>query len=228
MLRKTQLLSTGLVLLTASTVNAGFYSGLGLGSDTVDLNVRSRIYEELPGHPSSFDVINKSHLSATGVFGTLFAGYGTLVHDNYYLAGEANLNISTTQSRSYNHEYYHQSFADTVIKIKNSIGLSILPGYQFTSNTLFYGRLGITNSTFKENTTDISLFNYTTKKTGFRYGLGVKQNITNRLALRMDYSRIDYASINTGTFDPVGKVRKTTQMTASQQLVEFGLVVNFA
>lgn len=228
MLGTTRVISAGFIIFAASTVNAGMYAGIGLGSDTVDFAMRSRVYEINPGHPHSFDVINKSHLSATGLFGTLFAGYGTVFQNNLYLGAEINGNLSSTESKGYNHEFVHNSFSDTVIKIKRSIGISVLPGYQFTPATLFYGRLGVTNSTIQVNTSDISLENFSKQRNGFRYGLGIKQNITDRLAVRMDYSRIDYNTINTGTFDPVGKVVKTTQMTPNQQLIEFGLVVNFA
>lgn len=228
MLRKTQLLSTGLILLTASTVHAAFYAGLGLGSDTVDLHMRSHVYEVNPGFLPGFYVINKSHLSATGIFGSLFAGYSALARNNFYFAGEANLNLSSTESTSYNQEYIHNQFINTVIKVKNSIGISVLPGYQFTPNTLFYGRIGVVSSTFQQNTGDISLLNFTKKRAGLRYGLGIKQNITEQLALRMDYSRINYNDMDTSTFDPVGKVSKSTQLTPTQQLIEFGLVFNFA
>lgn len=228
MLRKTQLVSAGLLTIAvASTVNADTYAGIGLGSDTIDFHMRSYIYEINPGYQPGFAVFNKSHLSATGLYGTLFAGYSIHAKDKIYLAGEGNLNVSSTVSKGYNHEYVHQQFTYTTIKIKDSIGLSLLPGYQFTPNTLFYGRVGFVNSTIQETTSDISLLNYTKKRTGFRYGLGIKQNISDRWALRMDYSRIDYTAIDTSTYDPVGKVNKLTKITPNQQLIEFGLVLNF-
>ncbi|RUR15680.1 hypothetical protein ELY21_14330 [Legionella sp. km535] len=228
MLRKIQLLGASLIILSASSAHSGFYAGMGTGSDTVDVAMRSRITGPNPGHPANFDVINKSHASATGIFGSLFAGYGTLAYKNFYFAAEANGTLSATQSNSYNFEFIHNTFSHTVIKLKNTIGISILPGYQYSSDTLFYGRLGLTSGRFQVNTTDISLANFSKKRTGFRYGLGINQNITNRLALRMDYSRITYNDTNTSTFDPVGVVIKSTQMTPNEQLVEFGLVFNFA
>jgi outer membrane immunogenic protein len=228
MLRKTQVLGAGLIILATSSANSGFYAGIGTGSDTVDFAMRSRVTGPNPGHPANFDVINKSHASATGIFGSLFAGYGALAYKKFYFAAEANGTLSATESNGYNFEFIHKSFSQTVIKLKNTIGISVLPGYQFSPDTLFYGRLGLTNSTLQVNTSDISLANFTRKKNGFRYGLGIKQNITNRLALRMDYSRITYNGTNTSTFDPVGVVIKATHMSPNEQLVEFGLIFNFA
>lgn len=214
--------------LASSIVHAGFYAGAGIGSDTVDFSTRSHVFKADPNQPMEFDVINKAHLSATGVFGTLFAGYGGLVKNQFYMAAELNGNLSSTESKGFNHEFVHLSFSDTSLRIKNSIGISVLPGYQFTPATLFYGRLGITNSSISQKTSDISLANFSKKTNGFRYGLGIQQGITERCALRMDYSRIDYKKINTGTFDPVGNVTKTTQLLPEQQLIEFGLILKFA
>ena len=228
MLRKTQVLGAGLIILTASSAHSGFYAGIGMGSDSVDFAMRSRVTRPNPGHPADFDVIDKSHLSATGIFGSLFAGYGALAYKKFYFAAEANGTLSATESNGYNFEFIHKSFGHTVIKLKNTIGISILPGYQFSPNTLFYGRAGLTNSTLQVNTADISLANFTKKRNGFRYGLGITQGITNRLALRMDYSRITYNHTETTTFDPLGTVIKSTQMTPNEQLIEFGLIFNFA
>ncbi len=215
------------LVLASSVVHAGFYAGVGIGSDTVDFSARSHVFKADPNQPMEFDVINKAHLSATGVFGTLFAGYGGIFRNQFYMAGEINGNLSSTESKGFNHEYVHLSFSDTSLKIKNSIGISVLPGYQFAPATLFYGRLGLTNSTISQQTSDISLANFSKRTNGFRYGLGIQQGVTDRLAVRMDYSRVDYKKVDTGTFDPVGNVTKTTRLTPVQQLVEFGLVFNF-
>lgn len=225
MLRTTKVLGAGVFIFATSTINAGFYGGAGIGSDTVDFNQRSLVSPISDGvHPVDFNVINKSHLSGTGVFGTLFVGFEKL-YNKWYLAGEANANISSVTHTEYNHEFVHLNFADTFIKMQNSFGLSVLPGFQFTPSTLFYGRLGWTNSKIQQRTGDLSLVNFSVRRDGFRYGVGVKQAITDRVALRMDYSRIAYGSIQTRTND--GAVPKSTQLAPNQQLVEFGVVINF-
>ncbi len=225
MLKKINVFGAGLFIF-ATTINAGFYGGAGIGSDTVDFTQRSTLSTISDGiHPVDFSVINKSHLSGTGVFGTLFIGFEKL-YNKFYIAGEVNGNISSVTHTEFNHEFIHLNFADTFIKIQNSFGISALPGFQFTPNTLFYGRLGWTNSKIQQNTGDLSLAGFSVRRDGFRYGLGVKQAITERVALRMDYSRIAYSSIQTNTND--GVVPKKTQLTPNQQLVEFGVIINFA
>jgi len=75
MLRKARMLGTGMFIFAVNTVNAGYYAGAGIGPDTADFIQRSRVLQQSPDRAvPSFDVINKSHLSATGVFGTLFVG----------------------------------------------------------------------------------------------------------------------------------------------------------
>lgn len=221
-------ISSTLLVLASSAANAGIYAGIGLGPDTVDFSATSHVINAAPNQPVGFDVINKAHLSATGLFGTLFAGYGALVKNNFYLAAEVNGNVSSTKSKTSNNEFVHQSFTSSTLKINNSFGISVLPGYQFSPTTLFYGRLGYANGKIRQITSDTSLANFSERKNGFRYGLGIKQNITEKVALRMDYSRIDYSPINTATFDPVGIVGKTTRLHPGQQLVEFGLVIKFS
>lgn len=54
----------------------------------------------------------------------------------------------------------------------------------------------------------------------------MKQALTDHIALRMDYSRIAYNSIFTYTND--GLVTKETKLSPNQQLLEFGIVINFS
>jgi outer membrane immunogenic protein len=226
MSRKIKVFGAGVFIFAASSINAGFYGGAGIGSDTVDFAQRALVSPISDGiHTVDFDVINKSHLSGTGVFGTLFVGFGKL-YNKFYLAGEASVNISSVTHTAFNHEFIHGNFADTFIKMQNSFGLSVLPGFQFTPSTLFYGRLGWTNSKIQQRTGDLSLANFIVRRDGFRYGVGVKQAITDRVAVRMDYSRIAYDSVLTNTND--GVVPKKTQISPNQQLVEFGVAINFA
>lgn len=228
MLRKTIGIAVGaLILANSASLHAGVYVGAGVGSDTVDFTMRARVTRPNASFAPDFDVINKAHLSATGIFGTLFVGINRVYNNIFYLAAEINGNLSTTASTGFNREFVNGTFSDTSIKIKNSLGISLLPGYQFTPNTLFYGRLGLTNSEFKVNTSDISLANFSKRRNGFRYGLGIQQSITQRLAVRMDYSRINYKSIKTDTLDPLGGVTKENIMSANQQLIEFGVVFKF-
>jgi len=210
------------LLLSATTAQAGWYIGAGLGPDTVDFKQNGHVFQ-----PGNFSVIDKTHLSSTGIYATLFGGYGALVHNQWYLAGEVNGNISSTSFRSSNSEYVHSTFSNTKFKINNSVGISVLPGYQYSPGTLFYGRLGYQNGHFRSTTSDVSLANVSKREGGFRYGVGLKQALTPRLAVRMDYSRIDYSDIRFSTFDALSTTTKNTIISPTQQLLEFGLVYSF-
>jgi len=144
------------------------------------------------------------------------------------MAIEANGNISAARSHTLNHEFIHHNFADTFIKIRNSLGASLIGGYQYRPTTLFYARAGVTESKFRQKTSDPSLANFSVNKSGFRYGVGIKEDLTERVAIRMDYSNIGYKSFTTHTFDAPNLVLKTTLIKPIEQLVEFAIVVNFS
>ena len=227
MLRK-KIVAGGLCVLGISTANAGLYAGAGLGPDTIDFKQKAHVVYFNPAFPAQgFNVRDETHLSGTGVFGTLFAGYGYHYHNRSYLAGEVNGNISSTVFNASNREAIHGTHSSNHYKINNTFGVSLLPGFQFTPDTLFYGRVGYTNAGFKVSTSDSSLQNVDKRKDGFRWGLGGKRAISERMALRMEFSQSNYGSTTLRTLDPLSNVSKSTKISPMQQLVEFALVYNF-
>lgn len=224
---QTRLLSLAVLGSLTQAANAGAYIGAGIGPDTVDYKQQSHVVYFNPAQPTQgFNVIDRTHLSGTGVFGTLFAGYSVL-HNALYLAAEINGNLSGSQFRSSNAEAIHGSYSSTVYKLKNVFGISVLPGYQFSNTTLFYGRLGFADAKLRVVTSDTSLQNLNKWRGGFRWGLGGKQNINEQVALRLEYSQIWYKKANMYTFDTLSSVSKETTLKPMQQLVEFGLVYQF-
>lgn len=228
MLRNSYWVCSTTLFLASSLGYAGVYTGLGLGPDTIEFKQRSNVvYYDAANPTQGFNVIDKTHLSARGVFGTIFGGYEYL-NNQFYLAGEINGNLSSAVFKSSNIERIHGSYSSTAYKIKNSVGISLLPGYQFSPATLFYGRLGLTNGHVKVITSDQSLENLSTNKGGFRWGLGARQAVSDHFSVRMEYSQINYKGANMATYDNLSNVSKRTRISPSQQLVEFGLVYSFA
>lgn len=236
MLGKINLVAASILAFSASVAQAGFYVGAGLGPDAVDYKQKSHVFQPntnqfdlIPAtvQQINFDVIDKAHLSGTGLFGTIFAGFNGL-NGRFYYAGEVNANLSSSSFRASNEEYVHSNFSSTHYKMNNSFGISALPGFQYTPTTLFYGRLGYQNTHFKTQTTDVSLANVSKHLNGFRYGVGIKQDLSEKVALRMDYSRIAYGDVKMATFDALSSTSKTTSIKPNQQLVEFALVYQFA
>ncbi len=224
-------LGTVMLLFACSIVNAGFYVGAGLGPDSVDFyqrtHARGTVYLD---YPPNFDAYNKTHLAGNGVFGTIFAGFGQLfLHDKkFYIGAEANANISSVKYTAYNHEYIHTSFQDSFIKIKNSYGISVLPGFQYTPDTLFYGRLGIAIGKIQRGNNQVfdPSTDFSKSQNAFRYGLGMKRKLTDHLDIRMDYSRINYHGIQNNFNNPYVIVNR--KLIPGQQLLEFGMVYNFS
>jgi len=216
MLRKSLI---AVALLPLSSWSAGFYVGAGLGPDYGDFKQNARITSQ------SFDARDKTHLAGKGIFGTLFGGYAWN-RDYWYLAGEVNGNISSLKFKSSNYEYVNSNFVNTNYKIRSNYGFSLLPGFQYSDTFLFYARAGYVNGNFKTSTQDVSLANVNRHLDGFRCGLGIKQDITEHLSFRMEYSHLNYQKTRFSAFD--NSVSKYTIIDPSTNQVEFGIVYTFA
>ncbi|KTC98781.1 hypothetical protein Lgee_1470 [Legionella geestiana] len=202
----------------AAGAYAGAYVGVGVGSDFVRLSQQSHVWQ-----PGTFNVFNDAQLSATGVQGSVFGGlYRTF--NRMYMGAEFNASLSSVKNTSRNDEFLNRSFSETRLTMNNHFGVSILPGFKYSPDTLFYARLGYENAEFKSKTTDVSLQNLSKRIGGLRYGLGAAHDIGRKFGLRVDYSLIDYENIHFRTFDKVSNTTKITTTTPFQQLVELGLV----
>jgi outer membrane immunogenic protein len=218
MLKKSSM--TGMVfgLFSSVSFGSGFYIGAGIGADTASFNKYGHISQL-----SNFNTLDKTHVSGVGVLGTLFGGYAWM-KQAWYLAAEINGNISSLNFKSTNEEYVHQNFVSTRFKMNNSFGISALPGYLWSDDTLFYGRLGYNNGQLKVTTGDVSLGNISTRLNGFRYGLGLKQKLNDRFAVRVEYSQVSYGSASSTTFDALSSTLKENRISPTERLVELGIV----
>ncbi|MBA3660221.1 MAG: outer membrane beta-barrel protein [Gammaproteobacteria bacterium] len=220
MLRPAHLTLLNLLLISTSSYGQGFYFGGSVGPQSINFQQKSNILQ-----PGNFNAKDTTNLSGTGLFGSLFGGYGW-VKNTFYLAGEVNADLSSTDFKSSNKEFLHKSFAHTAYKIQHSFGFGFLPGYLYTPATLLYVRLGYLNSNIKISTTDVSLANIDKNLNGVRYGLGINQSFTKHLGARMEYSHANYQSTKFRAID--GTVTKTTRITPDSGQVEFSLIYNFA
>lgn len=200
--------------------HAGFYFGAGLGPDEVNFKQFSQTYKPAP---ASFNVINKTSLSGIGLFGSVFGGYDCLYHQAYF-AAEANSKISSMAFNTSNNEYVNHNFINTKYKIDHSVTISLFSGYLVTPSTLFYGRIGYTNGKMTISTTDASLDNISHRRDGAQAGLGIRQDLTNNLSIRIDVSYGQYNKTSLHSFDHVNSVTKNTQILPRQQLVEFAVI----
>ncbi len=225
MLRKISLVSS-ILILSATSSHAGFYIGASVGPEGASFSQRSHVVGQGQG-ALNFNVRATTHFSGTGVFGSLFGGYAW-IHHQYYFAGEFNGNISSVKYNLTNDEYIHHNFAKTYFTMKNSEGISVLPGIFLSEATLFYGRFGYSNGHLKiVEGADPSIKNFSTSVPGIRYGVGVRQNLTPRWSIMLDYSQINYRHVHSFTFDPIGKVTKTTNITPNTAQLGLGVLYKF-
>lgn len=104
----------------------------------------------------------------------LFAGYGGVLADCYYIAGEFFVIPGTI------------SFSDHGLKSTYDYGLSILPGLLLSDRTIVFVRGGVVRTRFNEKET----------KTGGQVGLGMQVTLTQNIDMRYEYDFSAYGSFN--------------------------------
>lgn len=223
MFKKTILLA--LSILSSSSFASG-YMGIGLGPEIAVFKNDGHVSQTNQG-TLEFNVKDNNEFSGTGWFGTLFAGYGINFHKDFYIAGEANFNLSSVQHKSSNDELVHMSFSNTSYRLQHNFGFSVLPGFQFDDTTLFYLPLGYEVAKFKISTTDISLKSISENLDGFRCGVGIKKQISSRYAVRLEYSHVSYKRTSVSTLDVLSNTSKSTTISPRTNRVELGLVYDF-
>lgn len=225
MLRKISLASAVFVLLNTSA-HAGFYLGASAGPEGASFSQRAHVVGQGNG-ALNFNVIATNHFSGTGVFGSLFGGYAW-VHQQYYLAGELNGNISSVKYRLTNDEYVHQNFAKTDFTMRQSEGVSALPGILLSETTLFYGRIGYSNGHLKiVEGADPSIKNINRNVPGIRYGVGIRKHLSPKWSMILDYSQINYRRVHSFTYDPIGMVTKNTSIKPNTAQFGLGMIYHF-
>lgn len=218
-----------MLTLTSTTCwGNGFYIGVGAGPEYADFSQIANI------RPGNVDNVNDTdHKSGQGAFGSLFVGIDrdlngcNLCDLRFYLAGEANFNISSLEFHSTNNEFAHHHFVTTKYKLPYNFGLSVLPGFWYMDNTLFYARLGYVLSNFKVETGDTSLQNVNRTINGFRLGAGLRRKIGTQLSVRFEYSYADYENTNLFTLDRGSHTPKKTAISPTTGEVMFGIVYDF-
>lgn len=186
-----------LKLLASSVALAGFsataiaapelYLGAELGYQNTDMEYS---WKETSGG-STYS--GGTDYSADGVAGGVFAGAKFALGGGYYLAPE--INLGTSDADGGQHASYPGYQSETKIEAGKSYGISVLFGKELTSDTRLYGRLGYQRTdydvTYTETGSDTESFDETYG--GVRYGLGVETALAEQLALRLDWSQIQYS-----------------------------------
>lgn len=114
--------------------------------------------------------------SYRGVPLNLFAGYGGIVTENFYLAGELQGTVGTPEISG-----------NGWLRSSYGFGASILPGLMLCDQTLLFARLGVVNTHFSK---------FDRNATGGEFGLGMQTSLTQNVDLRGEYDFSAYRSVS--------------------------------
>lgn len=146
------------------------YVGAGLGITTNTSSqaaVGTGINNNLPIYqPANF----------RGVPFNVFAGYGGVVSQNFYLAGELGATVGTAELSNNNG-----------LKTSYGYGASIIPGIMLSDQTLAFARAGVVRSRFSNASENV---------TGGQFGVGLQTCVTQNVDLRAEYDFTAYRGLN--------------------------------
>lgn len=121
---------------------------------------------------------NSQAANFRGVPFSLFAGYGGVVSQSFYLAGELTGTAGTAELSNNNS-----------LKTTYGYGASVIPGVMLSDHTLAFARGGFVRSRFSNQSKSVS---------GGQLGLGLQTSLTQNLDLRGEYDFTGYKSVNVG------------------------------
>src|SRR3990167_8595986 len=173
MLKK--ILVVGAIIASSASLaetNAAPYLGGGLGiltntsSYAANSSVTSGGVTTISGQPSNF----------RGVPFNVFLGYGGVINQNLYLAGEVFATLATGEIQN-----------NYGVKTTYGYGASILPGFMLSDHTLAFARAGLVSSHFVSGNQ---------MRTGGQLGLGLQTSVTQNVDVRGEYDFTAYHSFN--------------------------------
>lgn len=187
------ILITAMTTLTTNVALANYsapYLGASFGITNTTSNVKISTPNDFAGG------------SYRGVPFNLFVGYGGVLDQNFYLAGEVFGTVGTANLTDYKG-----------LKTSYGYGASILPGIMLSDHTIAYARLGVVRSRFsKQNVT----------RTGGQAGLGLQTCLTQNIDIRGEYDYVAYKSVD-GSF----LNRNSWSLTPRSDQVTLGVVYKF-
>lgn len=144
------------------------------------------------------NAVQYSPANFRGVPFSVFAGYGGIINQNFYLAGEVFGTVGTAEIANNNN-----------LKTTYGYGASVLPGVMLSDHTLAFARAGLVRTRFN---------NGNNTQTGGQIGLGLQTCVTQNVDLRGEYDFTAYRSFN----NAIGRVS-----SPRQDAVNLGLIYKF-
>lgn len=137
-----------------------------------------------------------------GIPVNVFAGYGGVISQSFYLAGELFGTVGTANISD-----------NTQMKTSYGYGASIIPGLMLSDRTLAFARAGVVRSRFPNNSDS---------QTGGQFGLGMQTSLTQNVDLRGEY---DFTAYQAKNYNLGGGTTSSVAPRADQFTV--GLVYKF-
>ena len=190
----------------------GFYAGIQLGHDTLNLHARG-------GRDQGTD---ESEYSDSDASAGLFAGYG-ITRGRWYVALEGEYEDSRTDIH---HSKSKLSSRTLEVDKDDSYGIALRAGYRLATGPLLYGRLGGVRTDFSAYTTvnDRTAFaaddDHT--KNGTRLGLGSDIPVSDHLFVRLDYTYTKYGDFDASVVDSKDQLQ-TERFSPREDLFRVGL-----
>ncbi len=176
-------------------LNDGVYVGLGLGDDVYRIHQNLNVLDAASGN-----VFANPNLTANGIKGSIFVGYGRYF-DWFYFAGEAFGHFSHASDDNTSIVMGSVLTYHTSTSVRGSYGASLLPGIQINESALLYFRLGFTRTFMKTLEYGSAATLYSTSHTdwynGVHYGLGFETALSNHVGLRGEVIHTAYGSSDT-------------------------------
>ncbi len=198
----------------------GFYFGLFGSRDMADTQLNATHTLTLIEGGDSFPTVQPTSFdwNGEGFDGGAFIGYRLYFQNRYVLAFELFGDASSLQgcyTAANNFASSNGGFEKNVTKgkfrLRNSFGVSILPGIMLTKNTTLFSRIGWIDSHFNYNEASTFFINEPPSannlsftgpkldinkyKSGLELGLGLSTMLNHFLALRMEYDVSFYGSM---------------------------------
>lgn len=165
---------------------SGFYLGGSLGADSNTFTYRD----------SLSSTINQG---AVTPLGELFAGFGQLFSNRFYLGGEIYAN-ETLGNASSNNTLVDGGGSGTHINIqtRDSEAVSLLPGVLLGQDVVGYGRVGpVWSHYYTAVNSPTSAYTNNNRKLGLELGAGMLVALTYNIDMRLEYSHSMYRSYRT-------------------------------
>ncbi|SRR5579883_475229 len=130
----------------------------------------------------AYDSITSHGIGYLDINPRLSAGYGDVIRDSVYLAGEAFLGPKSFTVKN-------SPTDQGSLRTSYNYGFSLLPGYWLDDVILAYARLGIIETHFSSNEVDET-------RRGYQVGAGIQTNLSTTWSIRGEYAHTSYVTVD--------------------------------